>query len=215
VDAGIEEATPRGRRSAATRDRILETATSLVGEVGVEAFSIRELGRRTDYTPGALYRHFPGRDAILNELGLRALAVLGSYLERVPSSLPPGDHAIELGMAYLRFAEEHPDLFSLAFDGLSGRVPTWSAFVEVAWPFTLVVAACARGVAEGVFVPRAGFGPDAMAYGLWSLANGAASLSRRHLSGVSESLRPMQRASLACYVRGLTTQAQTSRKEPS
>ena len=35
-----------------------------------------------------------------------------------------------------------------------------------------------------------------------ALANGAAALSRRHLAGVTENLRPMQRASLACYVRG-------------
>ena len=44
-----------------------------------------------------------------------------------------------------------------------------------------------------------------MAYGLWSLANGGAALSRRHLAGVADNLKPMQRASLACYVRGLTT----------
>jgi len=204
---------PRDRRSVATRERILAAAGELIAEFGVEAFSVRELARRADYTPGALYRHFSGRDGILNELGMRALVRLGAYLERVPESLPPRDHVVELGMAYLRFAEEHPDDFALAFDGLTGRVPTWSMFVEVAWPFTLVVRAFHRGVVEGAFAARAGFGPDAMAYGLWSLANGAAALSRRHLSGVSDSLRPMQRASLACYVRGLAADGDTKLKE--
>lgn len=196
--------TPRDRRTAATRDRILEAAAALVAEVGIDAFSVRELARRADYSPGALYRHFEGRDAILNELGMRALLVLGAYLERVPATLPPQERVVELGMAYLHFAGQHPDDFSLAFDGLRGQVPSWAAFVAVAWPFTLVVEEFERGVNGGDFAGRAGFGPDAMAYGMWSLANGAAALSRRHLSGVTENLRPMQRASLACYVRGLS-----------
>jgi len=195
--------TPRDRRTAATRDRILDAASALVSEVGIDAFSVRELARRTDYSPGALYRHFEGRDAILNELGMRALRVLGAYLERVPGTLPPHERVVELGMAYLHFAAQHPDDFSLAFDGLRGQVPSWSAFVAVAWPFTLIVEEFERGIADGDFTERAGFGADAMAYGMWSLANGAAALSRRHLSGVTENLRPMQRASLTCYVRGL------------
>lgn len=197
-------ASPRTRRAAATRERLLSVATELVTESGLDGFSLRELARRADYSPGALYRHFSSREAILNELGMRALRRLGEYLERVPGDLASPERAVELGMAYLRFAEECPDDFSLAFDGLKGQVPSWQAFVHVAWPFTVVVDEFARGVKNGDFAERAGFGPDAMAYGMWSLANGAAALSRRHLAGVTENLKPMQRASLACYVRGLT-----------
>ncbi|MHB8704970.1 MAG: TetR/AcrR family transcriptional regulator [Coriobacteriia bacterium] len=196
---------PRSRRSAATRERILDVAAALVAESGLDAFSLRELARRADYTPGALYRHFPSREAILHELGMRALIRLGAYLERIPHDLPSSERVVELGMAYLRFAAECPDDFSLAFDGLKGQVPEWRMFVSVAWPFTLIVEEFERGVANGEFAPRAAFGPDAMAYGLWSLANGGAALSRRHLAGVADNLKPMQRASLACYVRGLTT----------
>ncbi|MGB4593377.1 MAG: TetR/AcrR family transcriptional regulator [Coriobacteriia bacterium] len=204
-DTAADTASPRARRAAATRERLLAVATELVAESGIDGFSLRELARRADYSPGALYRHFPSREAILNELGMRALTSLGEYLERVPAQLASPERVVELGMAYLRFTQECPNDYALAFDGLTDQVPSWAAFVHVAWPFTLVVDEFARGVENGDFAERAGFGPDAMAYGMWSLANGAAALSRRHLAGVTENLRPMQRASLACYVRGLTT----------
>ena len=58
----------------------------------------------------------------------------------------------------------------------------WDVYLTVAEPFTLIVDACREGLASGELVDRAGVGPGGMAYGLWALCHGHASLTARHLA---------------------------------
>ena len=45
----------------------------LLLDEGIEALTMRRLADALDLTPGAMYRYFPGKDAILSTLGKRAL----------------------------------------------------------------------------------------------------------------------------------------------
>ena len=57
--------TPRARRRDANLARILDAAMELVAGGGLEALSMGRLAAAVDYTPGALYRYFPSKDALL------------------------------------------------------------------------------------------------------------------------------------------------------
>jgi len=46
----------------ATRERIVEAAIDLYGELGVSATTIRQIGERADVAPGTLRSHFPSRE---------------------------------------------------------------------------------------------------------------------------------------------------------
>lgn len=110
-----------GATSARRRDknlhRILQAALRLVEEGGVEGLSIQKLAAEVDYTPGALYRYFDSKDAILAQLVLRILADLRAYLEgaraRMANDAPPLAVVFAMTRAYYAFAKREPRRFGL------------------------------------------------------------------------------------------------------
>lgn len=68
-----ENLTPRARRRAQRKRSILDTAMTLLIEEGLDGLTIHRLAKRLDLTPGALYRYFPSKDAIIVELEIAAL----------------------------------------------------------------------------------------------------------------------------------------------
>lgn len=200
----------RVRRRARTREEIVRVAQEVILEVGQEAFSLREVARRADYAPSALYKYFEDKDALIGAVATEALQILGSYMGAVPTDLSPGERVVRLSEAYLCYAEEYPRHFALIFGRLVAGVPSWEVYVQVAWPFTLVVDACRTGVEGGVFRVRPGFGPAEMALGCWSLIHGAAALLQDHLTSLQTELRPAVREACRTYVRGLMSDAHES-----
>ena len=106
--------TPRTRRHTANRTRLLEAATEIVFEEGVDALSIKKVAARADYTPGALYRYFPSKEALL-------AAVVSARHRRVAqqtsprSTQPPSPLASVVAQtdAYITFLGRRPAIFSL------------------------------------------------------------------------------------------------------
>ena len=105
----------RGRRQKRQRQEVLAAAADLLLERGLDGFSLRELARRTDYTPGALYNFFPGKDALLEELTGQVFDRFGAYLADVPRDLPAAQRLLRLSEAYMRFARENPEEYLLLF----------------------------------------------------------------------------------------------------
>ncbi len=101
-------------RPALSASGIVEEATSLIRERGVEALSMRALASRIGVTAPALYAHFANRDALL-----RACAQIG-YDEldarfRAGTPASPIDLVWISSRSYVRFAMDEPELFSLMF----------------------------------------------------------------------------------------------------
>lgn len=201
------ESPTRGRRQERTRRAILDAARELILERGLEGFSLREVARRADYTPGALYTYFSSAEELLGAVGMESLEVLGGYMGRVSGVLRAEERVLALAEAYLRFAEERPDEYAIVFERLTVPAESWAHFVRVAFPFTVLVEAFEAGAAEGAFEPRPGFGPAEMAYGLWCLAHGAAALSRKHLAALPDDMTAAQAGAVRAYVGGLGRRA--------
>ena len=98
----------RDRRRLATRAEILAAARELLLEVGPEGLSLRQVARRADFSPAALYTYFPSKDALVVSLFEESFERLYDYLRRVPGDLPPDRRVIELGLAYMEFARDNP-----------------------------------------------------------------------------------------------------------
>jgi len=86
-DLGAGDAPATRRRAAAeplTRERIVAAALAIIDEDGLEALSMRRLGRRLGVDPMAVYYHMPNKaavyDAILDEV-VGALADLDLPME--------------------------------------------------------------------------------------------------------------------------------------
>jgi AcrR family transcriptional regulator len=64
---------PLQERSRQTYESILAAAAALLEEVGVERLSTNLICKRAQLTPPALYRYFPNKYALLQELGSRLM----------------------------------------------------------------------------------------------------------------------------------------------
>jgi AcrR family transcriptional regulator len=139
----------------------------LLEDDGAAGLSVRAVARRAGVSPGAPYRHYADRDALVSAVaaeGYRELA--GSLSAAHPSPSTPEDLAA-VAVAYVQFALEHRALFRTMFsdpcDGDSSeRVAATTAIAEY-------VGALVRRAFHGV-------DPDALSTALWAVVHGLAFL---------------------------------------
>lgn len=108
--------TPRARRRDANLTRILDAAMELIARDGLDALSMGRLAEAVDYTPGALYRYFTSKDALLAALVKQSLEALEAKLElarRNKDRLTPTARVFVLAHAYRAFAKENVHAFGL------------------------------------------------------------------------------------------------------
>lgn len=108
---------PRERRHDANHRRILGIAMKMVEEGGFDALSVNKLAEAADYTPGALYRYFASKDALLAALVAQCLGDVQSFLaaaeQRLPERASPLARVFVLVRGYRAFARLRPERFSL------------------------------------------------------------------------------------------------------
>lgn len=175
----------RERRHRETRDDILRVARQIVIESGAEQLTVREIARRTDFAPSALYRYFEGgRPEILLAIAKTSVDVLEGHLARLPEGLSPTERIVAMGEAYLRFAREHPEEVTLLFDSVTAMEPLDlkhpdEAFLAPTGVVRLLESALREGIAEGTFHVAE---RDLMfvMHGTWALVHGLAVVERLH-----------------------------------
>ena len=91
------------------RAALLQAAGELLETQGSGGLSLREAARRAGVSHNAPYRHFPDRDALLAALAAEGFRMLADS---------QASAARERGLAYVRFALQHPQRFRLMFGGV-------------------------------------------------------------------------------------------------
>lgn len=95
---------------------LIDAALQLVGEGGADAVSVREAARRAGVSPGAPFRHFPSRDALMNAVAAEAQRRFRAEIEAALAETLPGDPLGRfrcLGLAYMRWAMRNPTHFEV------------------------------------------------------------------------------------------------------
>ncbi|MGZ3582530.1 MAG: TetR/AcrR family transcriptional regulator [Ktedonobacterales bacterium] len=195
------------RGSAATSGRAgpFSTPRALIVEHGVVGLTLREIARRVDYSPAGIYEYFASLSEIVAALREEGFTLFGTYLGRVPATLPPLERMVELGMAYLAFAQEYPEEFQLIFTSVSSELLTSEQLRKRSPTFGVVVQAVADVIAAGVFTPREGYGLEEMAYQGWATVHGLAMLRVHHLRDATQELDRVQHRILTEMVRTLAS----------
>lgn len=113
-------ALPKPYHHGDLRRVLIEAALQLAGEGGAAAVSVREAARRAGVSPGAPFRHFPNRDALMTavagEAQRRFRAEIDAALAEV-SEADPLARFRALGLAYLRWAMRNPAHFEIISSG--------------------------------------------------------------------------------------------------
>lgn len=95
-----------------TRDEILDAALSITKEQGIDAVTARELGSRLGSSARPIFTVFENMDEVKDSVIARAKKLYGQYVEE---GLKSQIAFKGVGIAYIRFAIEQPNLFQLLF----------------------------------------------------------------------------------------------------
>ena len=158
---------PRGYHHGDLRAALTDAATTLVAQA--DELSLREVARQVGVSATAVYRHFPDKAALLSAVAAAGLARLGEAQRAAFAAADGGPAGFDAtGVAYVRFALDHPRLFRLIFARpMGGAGAKATDATDDAMTFLLANAAAfaPAGTDAGVFALRA-----------WSLAHGLALL---------------------------------------
>lgn len=110
---GIKER--REREKAEIREKILDAARELFVSEGYEAVSMRKIADRIEYSPTAIYLHFKDKEAVMRELCDLDFLALAQEFAEIARIADPLERLHATGMAYARFALEHPNHYRLMF----------------------------------------------------------------------------------------------------
>jgi AcrR family transcriptional regulator len=95
---------------------LIDAALQLVNEGGADAISVREAARRAGVSPGAPFRHFPSRDALIEAVAEEAQRRFRAEIEQALTEAPADDPLGRfrcIGLAYLRWAMRNPTHFEI------------------------------------------------------------------------------------------------------
>jgi len=130
------------RRPGVTRERVVETAATIIDRDGLPALSLTSLAQTLGVRTPSLYNHIGGLEDLRGALRLRGLEALEQRLQRATVGRARRDALVALAEAYRAFAHEHPGLYALTL-GAVGDVPDGARDAHAA-------AAAARRLVEVV-----------------------------------------------------------------
>jgi AcrR family transcriptional regulator len=93
------------------RRALLDAAVEVIAEEGPDALRLRDLANRTGVSHGAPAHHFTDRAGLLTAIAAEGYELLGDVLERARDQ----GGFLDVGLAYVRFAVEHPAHFQVMF----------------------------------------------------------------------------------------------------
>jgi AcrR family transcriptional regulator len=153
---------------------LIEEGVKLVEERGVNALTLREIGDRIGVSRTAPYRHFGEKADLLAAIREAGFSAFADSLEAARDAAGADFTARfeAVGLAYLRFSEEHRAYFEVMFG--AGCVRNGTAEDPAGRrAFEVLKGLIREGQAMGAF--RAG-DPNMMARVVWAMSHGIAVL---------------------------------------
>lgn len=155
---------------------ILTAAKQLFTEKGFEATSIRAIAEKIEYSPATIYLYYKDKNEIVHALHQDGFNLLMQHFSKINFSQPAFARLIALGRAYMQFAFEHPDVYTLLF---SMKEPMQHvAACEIEWhegdkAFSLLYETVEDCKQEGYFKDMESVG---LSFMIWSAMHGLCTL---------------------------------------
>ena len=202
----MANSTPRERRQERTYQAILETAIEIITERGPDNLSLREIARRVDYSPAALYEYFDSKEDIIGAVCAFSNRRLYRDLERISVELSLKAYLLGIGQAYIQYAKQNPELFILVYTRLNvggTAMPTNSADLDPDDSFFILLRAIENGIDEGLIPQRDDYTAVDIAYGLWATVHGMAMLQITQLKAIEYDFKQSDMRTLELYLNSL------------
>lgn len=183
------------------RQALLDAAADLIRANGPAGFTLAEAARQAGVSAAAPYRHFAGREQLIDELAREGYA---AFADRLSAAFDAGRPApltamLRMVQAYLDFAREQPGHYIAMFEsGLNlAASPDLSRAADQA---LAVMEGAARALG-----PETGLPPRVIANHIWALSHGVVELFDRGQPGqrLPFSAAEMLESGVLTYLRGL------------
>ena len=157
------------------KQSLLDAAVALIGEVGAQAFTLREVARRAAVSHNAPYRHFRDKDDLLGAVAAQGFEGLNESMQKaMAGGVTSADRLHLAGRGYVQFALDYPQHLLVMFDTPSSEEarPEYSQAARRA--FQTLLDAIAAVQADGGLPPG---DPLPFAIASWSGVHGLAKLA--------------------------------------
>ncbi|MEA3182839.1 MAG: hypothetical protein QOI59_6362 [Gammaproteobacteria bacterium] len=181
---------PRGSRKAKRaayhhgdlRQQLLAVTEEIILENGVDGFTLREAARRAGVSPAAPAHHFKDARGLLTAVALLGFREFGEALAKADEAggADPARRLHEQGLAYVRFALEHPARFQLMFrdEKLDTTNEEFAAVAKRSYDVLENAIRAATGTPEQAELSESGYG---FLLANWSIVHGFAHLALGNL----------------------------------
>ncbi len=105
----------REREREELRTQILDAARELFAREGYEATTLRRIAERIEYSPTAIYLHFPDKLAVLRALCDRDFYALAVELRKMAAIADPLERLRAIALGYVEFGLTNPNHYQLMF----------------------------------------------------------------------------------------------------
>lgn len=196
------EDTPQARRLAKNRQALLQNARQMMVEQGIAGLSIRALADSIDYTPGALYKYFSSKEALVDAVRADCFVELNQFIAgRVATAVSTPEMLLLGGLAYIEYAAEHPQEYHLMFNMAPSRATSGEQRAIAMHTLLQIVE---LGIAQGEIVLKGAYDAAAIAYHCWATVHGIASLQTAVLLDERDDLPELNRLILQKVIDGFT-----------
>jgi AcrR family transcriptional regulator len=160
------------------RQKLLDVTEEIILENGVDGFTLREAARRAGVSPAAPAHHFKDARGLLTAVALLGFREFGAALRQADEAggSDPGRRLHEQGLAYVRFALEHPARFQLMFreEKLDATNEEFAAVAKQSYDVLEGAVRSATGTPPGQPLAESGYG---FLLANWSIVHGFAHLA--------------------------------------
>jgi len=166
------------------RQQIVEVAGNICREQGLQKMSLRGVAKEIGISAPSLYEYFKNKDALIDSLrNLERTRLTITLKEKLDPSKSIKKQLFDICKAYIEFAVQQPDSFQLLFSLPTGRKSV-DIDPEEDSPYLPLVTICRKAI-ELEEVAEYINDPEILAFQLWSLMHGIASLRSATLRDVS------------------------------
>ena len=154
----------------------MDAAIKRIAQQGVEKLSLRAVARDLGVSQTAPYRHFNDKTHLLTLLAQQGFSRLAQATMDAASKYGEDTFRalMALGMAYLEFAQKHPEHYRLMFGGMVKRDCHDEALIKTSMTaFDVILQQASYGVERGDLIQQ---DPLLLARSCWAKVHGIAML---------------------------------------
>ncbi len=187
------------------KQALVDATLELITLKGPQGFTLAEAARTAGVSAAAPYRHFKGREELIEEAARQGYILFGDLLEHAYASASPSPLSAfsAVGRAYLAFAKRHPGHYIAMFE--SGVSLTGNAELSLASNRAMaVMTRAAETLLEQV--PAENRPPAIMvSHHIWAMSHGVVELFARGSPGgrAPFSAEDLLESGTGIYLRGL------------